>query len=132
VLALNRLSAVRIAATAKALDALKPGAQHVLLRIAPDEAIVLARTSDAPMPLPFVDDPHAIIVAEGGYAGIWVPQQLAHALLARHCEWPLPEITPAFAQGAIANIATKLWFEDEQVLFVIPAPLQQDFEERVR
>ena len=37
----------------------------------------------------------------------------------------------AFAQGAVAGIATKLWFEAGRVLLIVPAPLIADFEERM-
>ena len=38
---------------------------------------------------------------------------------------------PAFAQGAVAHVATKLWFEENRVLIVVPSPMAPDFEEHL-
>jgi hypothetical protein len=43
----------------------------------------------------------------------------------------VPNGRPAFAQGAVAGIPTKLWLEDDQVLFIVPAPYAADFAERM-
>ena len=40
-------------------------------------------------------------------------------------------VTPAFAQGAVADIPVKLWFEDDEVLIITPAPLAADLAERL-
>jgi hypothetical protein len=51
--------------------------------------------------------------------------------LTRECEWELPRDRPAFAQGAVAGLAMKLWFEHGRVLFVVPAPFAHELEERL-
>jgi hypothetical protein len=44
----------------------------------------------------------------------------------------LPTARPAFAQGAVANIPLKLWFEHDRVLFIVQSPFAADFEERMK
>jgi len=38
--------------------------------------------------------------------------------LERSCEWELPRARPAFAQGMVAGLPLKLWFEPERVLLI--------------
>ncbi|MEZ4726271.1 MAG: hypothetical protein R3E79_03955 [Caldilineaceae bacterium] len=51
--------------------------------------------------------------------------------LERTCEWEPPHTRPAFAQGMVAGLPVKLWFEPERVLFVIAAPYAADLAERI-
>ena len=124
--ALNRLPATRIVAASSALDSAKWPAGALVLRIAADEVLVMP-----PIPAIELSDPHAIIAPEGGFAGAWMPVEEALMLLERHCEWELPGGRPAFAQGMVAGIPAKLWFENDRVLFLAPAPFVSDFEERM-
>ena len=124
-LELKRIPATRIVATPAALDAANWPADALVLRTAPDEVLIMPPLADIKLA-----DPHAIITAEGSFAGAWVPASAALAFLERACEWELPHTRPAFAQGAIAAIPTKLWLEADRVLFVIPAPYIEDFQER--
>ena len=123
---LKRLPATRIVATPAALDAAEWPDDTLALRLAPDELLVTP-----PIANPALDDPHAIIIADSGYAGVWLPEAEALAFLERACEWELPTQRPAFTQGAVVGIATKLWFEAGRVLLIVPAPLIADFEERM-
>ena len=123
---LKRLPATRIVATPAALDAAEWPDDTLALRFAPDELLVTPPVANLAL-----DDPHAIIIADSGYAGVWLPEAEALAFLERACEWELPPQRPAFAQGAVAGIATKLWFEAGRVLLIVPAPLIADFEERM-
>jgi hypothetical protein len=127
VLALERMPVTRVVARPAALDALTSAGKALVLRTAPDEALLLPPRAELSL-----DDPHAIIVDDGGFAGIWLNTDAALDLLARHCEWFEPPGRPGLHQGAIANIATRLWVGESAILFLIPAPLMQDFEERVR
>jgi hypothetical protein len=127
VLALERMPVTRVVAKPAALDTLKPAGKSLVLRTAPDEALLLPPRADLSL-----HDPHAIIVDDGGFAGVWLTKDIALNLLARHCEWFVPPGRLGLQQGAIANIATRLWVEESAILFLIPAPLVQDFEERVR
>ena len=125
-LALDRISATRIAATPEALDSAAWPDGALVLRLAPDEVLV------TPMLAGFhLSDPHAIIVSESGFAGAWLAAAEAVEVLQRCCEWQLPTRRPAFAQGAVAGIPAKLWFETDRVLFLVPAPYAHDFAERV-
>lgn len=125
-LELKRLSSTHIISTPAALDAMIWPAEACILRIAPDEVLVMP-----PLERIDIDDPHAIIMTDSGYVGLWLPQDEALDFLERHCEWALPLERPAFAQGKIAGLPAKLWFEETQILFIVPAPFAADFEERL-
>lgn len=126
-LALSRIPATRIVAAAAALDAIEWPSGALAFRIAADEVLVTPPLSGIRL-----DDEHAIVVSEGGFAGAWLPADEALDLLARHCEWEIPRERPAFAQGAIAGLAAKVWLEKDRVLFIVPAPFVSDFEERMQ
>lgn len=125
--ALEPLTATRIAATPAALDAAPWPSDAIVLRTAPDEAIVLAVITPS-----MIADTHAIVEPETALCGTWIPTDDALALLERECDWELPAARPAFAQGAIAGLPMKLWFEHDRVLFVVSAPFAADFVERLR
>lgn len=124
--ALNRLPATRIVASPAALDAATWPAECLTLRFAPDELWV-----SPPVENPALSDPHAIIIADSGFAGVWLAAPAALDFLERACEWELPGERPAFAQGAVAGIPAKLWLEPDRVLFIVPAPYAAEFEERM-
>ena len=130
--ALNRIAGTRIVAAPAALDAaLAAGLwpkTRIALRFAPDELFVTGAVSPAAI---LALDPHAIVSPEGGYAGVWLPMAIALDLLARTCEWAPPGARPAIAQGMVAGLPLKLWFEARRVLFLLPAPYAQEFEERM-
>ena len=121
------LTATRIAATSAALDAAQWPSDAIVLRTAPDEAIVLAAIASS-----LIADAHAIVEPETALFGVWMPIDEALALLERECDWELPVARPAFAQGAVAGLPLKLWFERDRVLFVVSAPFATDFAERLR
>jgi hypothetical protein len=124
----KRVYATRVVATPAALDAVRWPVDAVALRVAPDEAIVLAGVGqDLILP----HDPHAIVAADTGLAGVWLTMGDALDFLERSCEWELPRARPAFAQGMVAGLPLKLWFEPERVLFIVPAPFTVDLEERL-
>lgn len=126
--ALEPMIATRIVATPAALDAVAWRADALVLRVAPDEVIV---AGDIQSDLILSHDPHAIIVAETGLDAVWLAANEALDFLERTCEWELPRQRPAFAQGAVAGLPLKLWFETERVLFIVPAPFAADLEERL-
>ncbi|MEI6244941.1 MAG: hypothetical protein WCQ64_07830 [Acidobacteriota bacterium] len=121
------MTATRIAATSAALDAAQWPSDAIVLRTAPDEAIVLAAIASS-----LIADAHAIVEPETALFGVWMPIDEALALLERECDWELPVARPAFAQGAVAGLPLKLWFERDRVLFVVSAPFATDFAERLR
>ena len=122
---LKQISATHIVATSAALDKTTWPAEALVLRIASDEVLVIP-----PVEALNVDDLHAIVIPEGGFAAGWVAAAEALAFLERACEWELPRQRPALAQGAVAGVPVKLWLEEERVLFVVPGPYVYDFAER--
>lgn len=120
---LERISATRIIAAPDALNTLR---RPMLMRVAADEAIVIGSFEES-----LAGDPHAIIQPETGFMGVWLSADFARSFLERACEWEPPPVTPAFAQGSVAGIPAKLWFERDRVLFLVPAPYAHDFEERI-
>ncbi|MAT96591.1 MAG: hypothetical protein CL608_05555 [Anaerolineaceae bacterium] len=127
--ALKRIAATRIVAQPTALDTADVPQSSLALRFAADEMFVTPPLQDESVILNH--DPHAIVISEGGFAGIWLDMETAADFLQRHCTWELPNGRPAFAQGAVAGIPTKLWLEDDQVLFTVPAPYAHDFAKRM-
>ncbi|MEZ4868887.1 MAG: glycine cleavage T C-terminal barrel domain-containing protein [Caldilineaceae bacterium] len=122
----QRMPVTRIVATPAALEGAQWPEGALALRTAPDEVLVTA-----PVAADAVADPYAILVSDTGFAGMWLPMDAALAFLARECAWALPTARPAFAQGAIADLPVKCWFEQERVLFLVPAPYASDLEERM-
>ena len=123
---LKRLPATRIVANPESLDEITWPDEALVLRFASDEALILPPMGAVP-----ISDPHAIIIADGGFAGVWVAADEAMAFLERACEWELPEERPSLAQGSVAGVATKVWLETDKVLFVVQAPYASEFEERL-
>ncbi|MEM7343997.1 MAG: hypothetical protein AAF485_07125 [Chloroflexota bacterium] len=123
---LNRLHITRIVALSTALDTVQWPDGCLVFRVAPDEAWVTP-----PAPDLTIDDPHAIIISDASNMSCWIAMDEALEFLEHSCEWELPLARPALAQGAVAGIPTKLWFEEDYVLFIVPAPYSADFEERL-
>ena len=123
----ERLNATRIVATPAAIDTAVWPQGALVLRLAPDEVLVTA-----PVIVGGVDDPHAIVERETGFSAVWVDNYLAMDFLERECDWELPRPRPAFAQGLVAGLPLKLWFEQDRVLMVVASPFAADLAERLR
>lgn len=123
---LQRIPGTRIVATPAALDAASWPAGALALRVAPDEIFV----TDTVAP-ESVADPYAIVVTDAGFAGIWLSTEQGLNFLEHHCEWRLPDPRPAFAQGMVAGLPMKLWFEQDRLLLLVPAPYSSDLEARL-
>jgi hypothetical protein len=119
---------IRIVATTQALDATQWQTGARVFRIAKDEVMVLPPTTEPYMAE--IADPHAIIMPEHGFVGVWMPRHHADVIFVRHCEWEPPHERPAFAQGAIAGIAVKVYFEHDRALFIVPQAFAHDFSSR--
>ena len=126
-LALDRLNATRIVARPKAIDAAVWPTGALALRLAADEVLVTAAV-DATV----VDDAHAIVERETGFSFVWLEHVAAIDFLERECDWELPNERPSFAQGLVAGLPLKIWFERERVLFVVASPFAADLTERLR
>jgi hypothetical protein len=123
--ALERLHGMRVVAAPAALDAAGwhgPG-EVTVLRLAPDDAFAIGATGVD------VDDHHAIVESEPGFAGAWMPvEELAH-----HIEWSLPADRPILAQGAVANVPARVWLPGgNDVLLVTAAAYAHELESRLR
>lgn len=134
--AFERLPATRLVSTEQAIEKLlvspRWSSKVVVLRFAADEALLLGGQEQARTIIGELD-PHAIVINDHSFAGAWFSEEEAADLLQRHCEWQPPAGRPAYAQGAVAGIPTKLWFaEDGRVLVVVQTVYLADFEERFR
>lgn len=123
----ERMEMWRVVATSGALDTLISEWDGITLRLAPDEMLLVPGGS---RPL-LKHDLHAVLQEESAYFGVWLPESKALNLLASHCEWEPPEQRPTFAQGAVAGVATKIWFEGERVLILVAAPYVYELRERL-
>lgn len=122
---LSRLFFTRIVALPEALITAVWPTESQTLRIASDELLIFP-----PLDNITLTDPSAIILTDGSFAGVWLDEAEALPLLSQHCEWEIPSERPAFAQGAVAGVATKLWFENGRVLLIVPASMAAEFRER--
>lgn len=123
---LKRLIMTRIVSTKEVLDTAVWPQDRRVIRIAIDELLLYPALEDAS-----VDDPHAIIISDGSFASMAMDEDEALAFLSHSCEWELPTKRPAFAQGAVGGIATKLLFEEDKIFFIIPAAMIAEFQERL-
>ena len=121
----ERVHTTRIVATPAALDAARWPAGHIALRTAADEVLITP-----PLAEPKVADEHAIVLADSSFCGGWIAAALALTVLERECEWELPRARPAFAQGMVAGLPLKLWFESERVLVLVAGPFAHELAER--
>ena len=123
---LKRIQGTRIVATPAALDSARWPSDALALRLAADEIFVTTQVA-----ADLIDDPHAIVAPDGGFAGLWLPTAEARDFLERTCEWELPSARPAFAQGMVAGLPVKLWLEEEKILFIVAAPYAHELAERM-
>ena len=122
---LERLPGLRVVAAPAALDAAtwRGPAEVTVLRLAPDDAFAIGATDVE------IDDAHAIVEPEPGFAGAWVSaEDVAH-----HVEWSIPTQRPALAQGAVANVSARLWLPDGgDALLITAAAYAVELESRLR
>jgi hypothetical protein len=87
--------------------------EPLVLRLAPDDAFAIGATGVD------IDDPHAIVERETGFTALMFPaDEFVDAVLPR-MEWPAPIERPAFAQGAIAGVPTKLYLDSTGAAIVL-------------
>ena len=124
---LERFTATRIVAVPEALDAARWPDGALAFRLAPDDVLVTAAVDAAA-----IGDAHAIVEQESGFSSVWLDRQAAIDFLERECDWELPQQRPAFAQGLVAGLPAKVWFEGNRVLFIVASPFEADFMEALR
>src|SRR6188508_148903 len=108
-----RAPGVRVVATPEAIDAAAwqdagPGADEfepLILRFAPDEAFAVGATGV------HLDDPDAIVEAEVGYTAVMFPVDEFIDVVLPRIEWPVSPTRPAFCQGSIAGVPSKLYID---------------------
>ena len=122
--ALEPLRGLRVVADPAALDGASwQGDEVTVLRFAPDDVFAIG-ADDAD-----IDDAHAIIESEVGYAGAWIPGEE----ILSHVEWSLPAERPALAQGSIAGVPAKVWLRDGgRVLLLTAAAYADELTDRLR
>ena len=126
--ALDRFTATRIVARPGAIDAAAWPGGSLVFRLAPDEVLIAPA-----MNATAVDDPHAIVELETGFSGAWIDRVSAIDLLERECDWEFPAVDrPALAQGLVAGLPVKVWFERDRVLFIVASPFAAELAERLR
>ena len=125
--ALERFTGTRIVALPRAIDAAVWPDGTLAFRLAPDEVLVTPALN-----VTALDDPHAIVELETGFSAGWLDHVAAIDLLERECDWELPQERPAFAQGIVAGLPVKVWFERDRVLFIVASPFAADLMERLR
>ena len=125
--ALEGFTGTRIVARPQAIDGAVWPEGALVFRLAPDEVLVTAAVNAAA-----IDDPHAIVERETGFSCVWLDHVAAIDVLERECDWELPDERPAFAQGIVAGLPVKVWFERDRVLFIVASPFAADLMERLR
>lgn len=122
---LEPLHGIRVVANPAALDgAVWEGERLTVLRFAPDDALGLGAAAVT------VEDADAIVEAEVGFVGAWLPLDE----IARHVDWALPLDRPALAQGNVAGVPAKVWLPDRHrnVLLIATAAHADELAGRLR
>lgn len=110
----ERLEGTRIVADPAALDRVEAPDAGYLVRLAPDDLLVVPALDRVE-----VSDPHAIVDPESGFSGAWFgASELAG--LQSVCEWEFPGERPALAQGHVAGVAVKMLFSVSGALVLVP------------
>lgn len=116
----------RVVAAPAALDAAQWPPAWMVLRFAPDEALVVG---DGDL---VVDDRHALVEDDASLAVIELPLSEAGDVLARLGDWQWPIPGEPLSQGLIAGIPAKVWTGAELVLLIVPTSYLHEVEDRLR
>jgi hypothetical protein len=122
---LEPLHGLRVVTSQEALDTAPWTDRVVVLRFAPDDAMILGETTLD------LSGESAIVVDEAGFVGCWLStQELADHVLP-HVDWSLPDERPVLAQGLVAGVPAKLWLTTDQSLLLCAAPYAHELSERL-
>ena len=113
----STLFCVRITAKPAAIDAATWSSDAIMVRVAPDDALVIDATVDDAAAVAAAD-PHAIIEPEAMFRGAWLDDAQLEALTHK-LEWPLPTTRPALAQGMVCGLAIKLVMQADRTLLIV-------------
>ena len=129
-----RAPGVRVVASPEALEAAGwqdagPGPDEfepLILRFAPDEAFAVGAKGV------HLDDPDAIVEPELGYTAVMFPVDEFIDVVLPRMEWAIEPTRPAFGQGSIAGVPSKLYIDSTgaATVFVMAAYLD-DFLSRL-
>lgn len=119
------MPAWRVVASPAALDALVAPEGTLVLRIAPDDVLLIGGLVDAPL----VDDPHAIVVPDAGWSAATFGWDDVERVVQPVTEWIIP--AAGLAQGSVAFVPVKLWITDDGVQVVCPTAYAHELEERL-
>lgn len=117
---LDRLDAMRVVAAPEAIDSARLTDQALLLRLAPDDALVVGGEVE-------VDDPHAIMVRDTGWVGMPIEEEHLREALRRLCAF---EPQPGLNQGMVAGLPVKIWIDGADSMVIVAAAFSAELEER--
>jgi hypothetical protein len=122
----EQLRGTRFVAAPAALDGLASPGDGALLRLAPDDLLIIQSGS---LMVALGDEP-IVQEKESGFVGWWLtPEELDHVVT--HIDWPLPTERPALAQGLVAGVPAKLWLAEDRTLLLCAAAYAHELEERL-
>ena len=128
-IAFETVRAQRIVADSTSLDGLHPPVGGVALRLASDEVLLIIDDQSFNWS---VADPDAIVVDESGLSGVLLDRGGFEHAIAPHIDWAIPTAHPALAQGLVAGVPCKLWFdEDDDVLVLCSTSHVHELEARL-
>jgi hypothetical protein len=115
----------RIVATPAAIDRAGWPRGAVVLRIAPDDALVVG---DGAID---VSDDYSIIEPDTGWCALRLTEERALAILTHHAAWEPPRDRPALAQGMLAGLAAKVYLDGDRSMIIVATPFAAELEERL-
>jgi hypothetical protein len=119
----EQLHGLRVVAKPTAIDTAALPAGATMLRIAPDDAIIVDAATLT------IDDPFAIVEPEYAFVH-WQLSPTEFEGLTHHIEWPLPA-AGQLGQGLIAGVPAKILIAHDHVLLVVSAGLAHELLERL-
>jgi len=120
------IRALRVVATAVALDTLGvPAGAHVV-RLAPDDALVVGANEVT------VADPDAIVERDDGWVVWAVTEEDLATVVAPRTHWPIPTVRPAVAPGLVAGVPAVLRLHTESSWLLCNAVFAHELSERLR
>ncbi|MGI8517488.1 MAG: hypothetical protein ACR2ME_03965 [Acidimicrobiia bacterium] len=119
---LEPLEATRVVARPDTLDAARLNPDALLLRLAPDDVLVIGGGVQ-------VEDPFAIVVPDSGWVAWRIGEDQLREALVGLCAF---EIHPGFNQGMVAGLPAKVWIDGDRSLVIVAAVYAAEFEERFR
>ena len=119
------VEAVRVVASPPAIDAARWASDTVVIRVAPDELLVVG--ADAPD----VADPHAIVERDRGFAAVSIAAASVDDLQWR-AAWPLPREPGTSGQGLLHGVPVKVVVRaDGSVVVIVARAYAHELEERL-